>query len=81
MTHPTTEPPPSGPPRLLKVDEVAVYLGVSRATVYRMLGQGAIARTDVARPGSKSTRSRVSESALAAYLARATTPASWARAR
>ena len=55
--------------RLLRIPEVADRLGVSRATVYNLIAAGQLATTAV---GSVT---RISEAALADYIAANTTPA------
>lgn len=54
--------------RLMKIGEVAEWLGVSPRTVYRAIARRQIVVTDVAVYGQP--RLRIAESALAAYVAR-----------
>lgn len=53
--------------QLLTIPEFAKRLGVSRATAYRIVADGLVDRTDVGRGGKPKTR--ISERALAKYLA------------
>lgn len=58
------EPTPPGP-RLLKIDEVAARLRLSRPTVYRLINGGKLASVHVGNAGF----TRVQETDLDAYIA------------
>jgi excisionase family DNA binding protein len=54
---------------LLTIPETAVALRLSPKTIYRLIADGALPVTDVARPGSFRPRSRVPRSAVNAFIA------------
>lgn len=64
MPRKRPEPPSSGP-RLLKIDEVAAQLRLSRPTVYRLINSGKLASVHVGIAGF----TRVSQDDLDAYVA------------
>lgn len=55
--------------RLYTIDETAELLRVGRVTVYRLIAAGDLEATDVAPTGSRSPKTRVSEDAIAAFIA------------
>ena len=59
------EPSPPSGPRLLKIDEVAARLRLSRPTVYRLINGGKLASVHVGNAGF----TRVTETDLDAYIA------------
>jgi len=61
-------------PVLLTVAEIATYLGASKMHVYRLIEAGELPVSDIATPGSTSTKTRVAAADLAAYIARYRTP-------
>ena len=63
------------PEQLHTPSEVAQILRVSRATVYRLIADGALEPTDVRRPGAKRSKLRLSDSSVARYQAQARLPA------
>lgn len=55
-------------PHMLTVLDVADRLRTHKQTVYRLIYDGELKWTDLAKKGAKRRRIRVSESALSAYL-------------
>lgn len=53
---------------LLTIPEAASELRVSPKTIYRLIADGALEVTDVARPGSFRPRTRVPREAITAYI-------------
>lgn len=70
MPRKRPEPPASGP-RLLKIDEVAAQLRLSRPTVYRLINSGKLASVHVGLAGF----TRVRQDDLDDYVARTRQPA------
>lgn len=54
--------------QLLTIPETAERLRCSENHVYALIAAGRIRAVDVARPGSRQPKTRVSESALADYI-------------
>lgn len=52
-----------------RVPEASALLGVSKTTVYRLIGQGALKSIDVAPRGSKKAMRRVPDAAIQEFLA------------
>jgi excisionase family DNA binding protein len=61
---------PAQPQMALTIPAVAEQLGCSRAHVYRLIAAGELHKIDISSPGSKTSKTRVPHTALAAYLAR-----------
>lgn len=57
-------------PHMLTVLDVAERLRTHKQTVYRLIYDGELKWTDLAKAGAKRRRIRVSETALMAYLSR-----------
>lgn len=74
MRHPETDPEASNLTRLLSVAEAAVVLSCSRDHVYRLIAAGEFPVIDIATPGAGISKTRIRESELHAYIARATLP-------
>lgn len=55
-------------PRMLTVLDVAERLRTHKQTVYRLIYEGDLAWTDLAKKGAKRRRIRISETALIKYL-------------
>lgn len=62
----------STPPKLLRIPEAADALGVSRATVYRLITAGELPTVTVRTPRTQVTAgmARISSEAIAAYIER-----------
>ncbi|MCP2339234.1 helix-turn-helix transcriptional regulator [Actinomadura rupiterrae] len=56
-------------PRLHLISETATILGVSRATVYRLIAAGDLAATDAAPTGARAPKTRVSDDAIEKFIA------------
>ena len=54
--------------RLLSMPEVAERIGCCRDHVYTLIAAGHLAVVDIARPGAKKTKHRVTEDSLLAYI-------------
>jgi excisionase family DNA binding protein len=75
MTHAETSPAPTGPVEpLYSVARAAQLLGCSKMHVYRLIAAGEFPVIDIATPGAGVSKSRIRESDLTAYLARAALP-------
>jgi len=60
------------PTVLLTIPQVAERLGCHRDHVYTLIAAGAVEVVDIAAPGARRPKTRVSETALAAYIRRQT---------
>lgn len=61
-------------PQLLTIPEVASRLSISQMHVYRLIASGVLESVDVAAPGSRKSKTRVPEAALAEFVRRRTRP-------
>ena len=59
---------PAPPGQLLTIPETAERLRCSENHVYRLIAVGKIRTLDVAQPGARKPKTRVSEDDLAAYI-------------
>ncbi|MFJ9558078.1 helix-turn-helix domain-containing protein [Nocardiopsis sp. NPDC101807] len=55
-------------PRALTIPDAALRLGCSRQHVYRLINNGALPTIDIASPGARRTKQRVTTTALQHYL-------------
>ena len=65
--------------RLHSVDATAEILEIGRNTVYRLIASGALESCDVAPPGSHAPKTRVSDEAIAKFIAARTRQATHLR--
>lgn len=68
----TSAPALSSATVLLTIPETAARLGCHRDHVYTLIAHGAVEVTDIAAPGSRKSKSRISEAALGEYIRRNT---------
>jgi len=66
--------------RLYTIPETAALLGVCRDTVYKLIAEGDLDATEAAPRSSKSPKTRVSDEAIAAFIAARTRTAKELRA-
>jgi excisionase family DNA binding protein len=75
MSHPETVfEPEAASERLYSVIQAADLLSCSKPHVYRLIATGELPAIDIATPGAGMSKTRIRESDLHAYFARATLP-------
>ena len=68
MEHPIAPPPPSALPAYIRPHQVQQFFSLSRSTLYRLLGQGAIESKSIRRPGHARGIRLVSTESIRAFI-------------
>lgn len=67
-TQPSNRKTPQAPVVLLTPGAAAVRLGCSDDHIYRLIAAGELEAVDIAQPGAKRPKTRVSEADLSSYI-------------